>query len=284
MEIEEEKKQNENEENDDDLLQKFSKHKTINNKYNINNTNNININKNNKNNSNIFQNKNNIFIKCSFDKKAVEDNIKLLDEYEKNGIIKTNHYYALDKDELEDPIDPKKIRIDKNIKGNYYIFENDIENSDLYCGYIDHLNLQKVKNQNKSIISCPYCFNLISNNILENKTEQGYIIIGKSKSIFKDFSSNIMNYEDAKKLFKDNKGIKNYEKEYNEKENKIKLNLEKNKFKIDDNDNDYDNNEDIEMENNEDKKKYVIISCINCGNIIGLYNTLDNTKIIFDYL
>ena len=39
---------------------------------------------------------------------------------------------------------------------------------------------------------------------------------------------------------------------------------------------------DVEMK--EDIKKYVIISCINCGNIIGLCNTLDNTKIILDYL
>ena len=40
-----------------------------------------------------------------------------------------------------------------------------------------------------------------------------YIIIGKSKYIFKDFSSDFLNSTDAKKLFKDNKGIKNYEKE-----------------------------------------------------------------------
>ena len=135
--------------------------------------------------------------------------------------------------------------------------------------------MQKIKNKNKSIVSCPYCFNLISNNILENKTECGYIIIGKSDKIFKDFSSEMINFSEAKKLFKDNKGIKNYEKEFNKKEIEINNNFEEKKG------ND-DNDEDIEMR--EDKKKYVIISCINCGNIIGLCNTMDNAKIIFDYL
>ena len=254
----------EEKEKEDDLLKKFSKHK-INNNYNENKT-----------------NKKDIFIKCNFDKKSVEDNKKLLEEYEKSGLIQTQHFFSLDKEELEDPIDPKKIKKDKNIPNNYYLFGNDIENSDLYCGYLDNLNLQKVKNKNKSIISCPYCFNLISNNILDNKTEQGYIIIGKSEYIFKDFSSEIMNFEEAKNLFKDNKGIKNYEKEFNKKENDI-INLKEEEEKNNEKDNDDINDiEDIEM--NEDKKKYVIISCINCGNIIGLCNTLDNTKIILDYL
>ena len=260
MEIEEEEKGNEN---DSDLLQKFSKHKI--------NTNNINK-----------TNKNDIFIKCSFDKKAVEENKRELEEYEKKGIIKTQHYYAFDKDELEDPIEPTKIKKDNNIKNNYYFFEKDVENSDLYCGYIDHLNLQKVKNQHKSIVSCTYCFELISNNILENRTEQGYIIIGKSKFIFKDFSSEMMDFESAKKLFKDNKGLKNYEKEFNKKENDINLNLEKEKENENINEDEDKDKDDVEMK--EDIKKYVIISCVNCGNIIGLCNTLDNTKVILDYL
>ena len=255
MEIEEE----EENEKDDDLLKKFSKHKI--------NNNNLQNNKN--------QNKkNDIFVKCSFDKKSVNENKKLLEEYEKSGLIQNQHYYSFDKEELEDPIDPKKIKKDKNIANNYYLFEKDVENSDLYCGYLDNLNLQKVKNKNKSIVSCPYCFNLISNNILENKTEQGYIIIGKSEYIFKDFSSEVMNYSKAKDLFKDNKGLKNYEKKFNKMEKELTENEERK--------NNEEEIEDIEM--NEDKKKYVIISCINCGNIIGLCNTLDNSKIILDYL
>ena len=257
MEIEDEEN-----ENDNDLITKFSKHK-------INQNNNIQNNNQNK--------KNNIFIKCSFDKKAVEENKKLLEEYEKSGLIQTQHYYVFDKEELDDPINPDKIKKDKNIPNNYYLFEKDVENSDLYCGYLDNLNLQKVKNKDKSIVSCPYCFNLISNNILENKTEQGYIIIGKSKYIFKDFSSDIMDFNSAKNLFKDNKGIINYEKEYNKREKDIEEAIKDNDIKIKDNDSD-----DIEMK--EDKKKYVIISCINCGNVLGLCNTLNNTKIILDYL
>ena len=158
LEKEEEKKNVSDDETDLELLQKFSKHKN-------NNSNNINI------------NKNDIFIKCSFDEKTIEQNKEILSNYEKSGLIKSEHYFSLDKNELEDPIDPKKIRRDKN---NFYLFEKDVENSDLYCGYIDHMNLQKVKNQDKSIISCPFCFCLISNNILENKTELGYIIIAKS--------------------------------------------------------------------------------------------------------
>ena len=201
-----------------------------------------------------------------------------MENYEKSGVVHNQHYFVFDKDELEDPIDPKKIKEDKNIKNNYYLFEKDVENSDLYCGYLDNLDLQKVKNKNKSIVSCPYCFSLISNNIIENKTELGYIIIGKSEYIFKDFSSEIMNFTEAKNMFKDNKGIKNYEKEFNRKEKEIE---NKEKLFQDDNDDEI-NDGDVQMK--EEKKKYVIISCINCGNVLGLCNTLDNTKIILDYL
>ena len=275
LEKEEEKKNISDEETDLELLQKFSKHKN-------NNSNNINI------------NKNDIFIKCSFDEKTIEQNKQLLSQYEKSGLIKTGHYFSLDKEELEDPIDPKKIKREKN---NFYLFENNVENSDLYCGYIDHMDLQKIKNKNKSIISCPFCFCLISNNILENKTELGYIIIGKSKYIFKDFSSDIINSEEAKKLFKDNKGIKNYEKEKEKKLNKNMNNdIEKEEEK--DNKNEIQNGLnkkmdieiDIDKENKEEEilnikdNKYIIISCINCGNIIGLCDAFDNTKIILDYL
>ena len=275
LEKEEEKKNVSDEETDLELLQKFSKHKN-------NNSNNINI------------NKNDIFIKCSFDEKTIEQNKQLLSQYEKSGLIKTGHYFSLDKEELEDPIDPKKIKREKN---NFYLFENNVENSDLYCGYIDHMDLQKIKNKDKSIISCPFCFCLISNNILENKTELGYIIIGKSKYIFKDFSSDIINSEEAKKLFKDNKGIKNYEKEKEKKLNKNMNNdIEKEEEK--DNKNEIQNGLnkkmdieiDIDKENKEEEilnikdNKYIIISCINCGNIIGLCDCFDNTKIILDYL
>jgi len=270
----EEKKNNisDSEENDFELLQKFSKHKA-----NINN----NTNK---------KNKEDIFIQCSFNEKSIEQNKEVLSKYEKSGLIKSEHYFSLDKDELEDPIDPKKIKREKN---NFYLFENNVENSDLYCGYIDHMNLQKEKNQDKSIISCPFCFCLISNNILENKTELGYIIIAKSKYIFKDFSSELINSSQAKKLFKDNKGIKNYEKE---KEKKImKDNIENEEEKIGENNKYNIINEKMDLEgdnstkennidNTNNNNKYVIISCINCGNIIGLCDAFDNTKIILDYL
>jgi hypothetical protein len=258
-EIKEEEKNNiSDEETDLELLQKFSKHK---------------------NNLNKKNNKDNIFIKCSFDSNTIEQNKKILSKYENSGLIKTAHYFSLDKDELEDPIDPKKIRQEKN---NFYLFEKDVENSDLYCGYIDHMNLQKIKNQEKAIVSCPYCFCLISNNILENKTELGYIIIGKSKYIFKDFSSGVIKTEKAQKFFKDNKGIKNYEKEKkkelikNEEEKKSSENNSINE-KMDLEGNDIIEQDDIE-------NKYVIISCINCGNIIGLCDANNNTKIILDYL
>ena len=283
MEIEkehEEKKNNSDEENDEELLQKFSKHKTT-----TSNNNQIITNSHNHNKSN----KNDIFIKCSFDANTIEQNQKLLSEYEKSGLIKTDHYFSLDKDELEDPIDPKKIKRENN---NFYLFEKDVENSDLYCGYIDHMNLQKVKNKEKSIISCPFCFSLISNNILENKTELGYIIIGKSKSIFKDFSSGVLNSEEAKKLFKDNKGIKNYEKDKEKKWNKDKQEFEyEEKKEENDNENNINIiNEEMDVEMKKEEKedlmenKYVIISCVNCGNIIGLCDAVDNTKIILDYI
>jgi len=269
----EEKKNNisDSEENDFELLQKFSKHKT-----NINN-------------STIKKNKNDIFIKCSFNEKSIEQNKEILSKYEKSGLIKSEHYFSLDKNELEDPIDPKKIRREKN---NFYLFEKDVENSDLYCGYIDHMNLQKEKNQDKSIISCPFCFCLISNNILENKTELGYIIIAKSKYIFKDFSSDVINTEQAKKIFKDNKGIKNYEKEKQKKLMKDNIKYEEEKSNENNENNIINEKMDLEGENsikennsdNNNDNKYVIISCINCGNIIGLCDAFDNTKIILDYL
>ena len=47
---------------------------------------------------------------------------------------------------------------------------------------------------------------------------------------------------------------------------------------------------DIDKENKEEEilnikdNKYIIISCINCGNNIGLCDAFDNTKIILDYL
>ena len=46
---------------------------------------------------------------------------------------------------------------------------------------------------------------------------------------------------------------------------------------------------DVEMKKEEEKEdlmenKYVIISCVNCGNIIGLCDAVDNTKIILDYI
>ena len=253
MEIEKEKEEEKNneeneDENDIELLQKFSKHKNIKNK----------------------NNKNDIFIKCSFNKDTIDQNKNLLSQYEKYGIKKTSHYFALDKKELEDPIDPKKIKFEKN--NNLFLFENDIENTDLYCGYIDHMNLQKIKNKDKSIISCPFCFNLISNSIIENKSDEGYVIIGKSKSIFKDFSSDVLNTEKASKLFKDDKGIKNYEKKIKREENNNDNEINKEENNI----------EDVIME--KDEKKYVIISCINCGNIIGLCDVFYNTKIIFDYI
>ena len=116
MEIEEDQE----EEIDDELLKKFSKHKTTDNNNNLDNKNQT------------KKNKNDIFIKCVFDKKAVENNQKLLEEYEKSGLIKTQHYFSFDKEELEDPIDPKKIKKDKKIANNYFFFEKDVENSDLY--------------------------------------------------------------------------------------------------------------------------------------------------------
>ena len=262
MEIEEE----EEKEKDDELIKKFSEHKIQKNNNDFENQKKL--------------NRENIFIKCSFDKNSVENNKKILEQYEKSGLIYKQHYYAFDKDELEDPIDQKKIKKDKIIENNLYLFEKDVENSDLYCGYLDNFNLLKVKNKNKSIVSCSYCFNLISNNILDNKTDQGYIIIGKSEYIFKDFASEAMNSKEAKNLFKNNKGIQNYEIN-----NGKEINLENKNFDDEDMKEKIDTNNKIleNIEIKEDKKKYIIISCINCGNILGLFNTLNNHKIILDY-
>ena len=247
-EIEEENIKNDDEDINE-LEAKFSKHKNN----NIKNP----------------QTKNDIFLKCEFDKNNIQNNSKLLSEFEKQGLIQKNSYFSLDKNELADPIDPSDIKKDNKIKNNYIINDRIIENSDLYCGYIDHMNLQKFPNKNKnSQISCPYCFSLISNNILENHSEKGYVIIGKSEYIFKNYSLGAITLEEANKLFKgkisDIDSINKKYKEENEKNMKI----------IGDKLNGIDNIEKI----------FIQLSCVSCGNIIGVCNAIDNTKIIVDYL
>ena len=50
-------------------------------------------------------NNNNIIIKCKFDKENIEKNRKLIEEYEKEGLINKNNFYSLDNKELEDSIE-----------------------------------------------------------------------------------------------------------------------------------------------------------------------------------
>ena len=92
-------------------------------------------------------NNNNIIIKCKFDKENIEKNHKLIEEYEKEGLINKNDFYSLDNKELEDSIEINSEKIKKDIYFNKLLNDN-IKNEFLYCGYldkIDSLSIQKKK-------------------------------------------------------------------------------------------------------------------------------------------
>ena len=211
-------------------------------------------------------------IKCTFDKNNIKRNKKLLEEYEKEGLIKKNNFYSLDKNELEDPIEMNSKKIKKDIYFNNIINDN-IKNSYLYCGYldkIDSLSFENKKLNSKIHISCPFCFYVLSKNFIND--DKSYKISKKSKYFYKDFFET-----------------------YNAKEiiEIIKLNYNKNsKFP---NLNINDNNKNLKKEISEieeylkeiyedNEKILVSLKCLNCNNNIGFFNNINENYIIYNFI
>ena len=214
-------------------------------------------------------NNNNIIIKCKFDKENIEKNRKLIEEYEKEGLINKNNFYSLDNKELEDSIEINSEKIKKDIYFNKLLNDN-IKNEFLYCGYldkIDSLSIQKKKNNSKIQISCSFCFNILSKNFIND--EKSYKICKKSKNFFKDFFK-VYNAKEILDIIKIN---------FN---SKIpNLNLDKNKRS---------KKEIVEIKDylkdilEDEEKNLVSLKCINCNNEIGFYNNINEHYIIYNYI
>ena len=190
---------------------------------------------------------NNKLKQINFDKNTINNNKKILEKYENLGLIKKNNYYSLDEKECENPI---KINNKKKYKNYFdFILEDNLNNENFYCGYLD--NLDKIKNNNSKNkqIFCSACFNLISNNLKEKYNE--FCISNKCINIFKDYL-NLFNFKNIIKEFPN-----------------FKENLEKI----------YD--QDV-LNNNQ--KLIVSVQCEKCNNFVGFYENLENNYIIYNYL
>lgn len=124
------------------------------------------------------KNKNEPAIKhYEFNQKTIDNNILLLNQFEKEGYINKQDYY--DNESIE-----------TNKKDDYFssVHKDYMNNPELYCGYLDNLDkyhLQKKKLNPKTQISCIYCFEIISNSII--KKINNIYICDKTKNIFKDY-------------------------------------------------------------------------------------------------
>ena len=212
-------------------------------------------------------------IKCKFDKDNIEKNKILLEEYEKEGLINRNNFYSLDKNELEDPIEMNLNKIKKDVFFNNLINDN-IKNSYLYCGYLDNidsLSLENKKLNSKIQISCPFCFNVLSKNFIND--DKSYEISKKTKNFYKDFFET-----------------------YNAKEiiEIIKVNYNKNSkmpnFNINNANNKILKKEILEIEEylkeiyEDNAKNLVSLKCINCNNHIGFFNNINENYIIYNFI
>ena len=192
-------------------------------------------------------NNNNKLKQINFDKNSINNNKKILEKYENLGLIKKNNYYSLDENECENPIKINKKKKHKNYFD--FILEDNLNNENFYCGYLD--NLDKIKNNNSKNkqIFCSACFNLISNNLKEKNNE--FCVANKCINVFKDYL-NLFNFQNI------------FEEFPNFKENLQKI---------------YD--EDVL---NNQQKLIVSVQCEKCNNFIGFYENLENNYIIYNYL
>ena len=210
-------------------------------------------------------------IKCKFDKDNIEKNKKLLEEYEKEGLINRNNFFSLDKNELEDPIEMNSKKIKKDIYFNNIINDN-IKNSYLYCGYLDNidsLSLENKKLNSKIQICCPFCFYVLSKNFIND--DKSYKISKKSKSFYKDFfeTYNAKEILEIIKLnYNKNSKMPNFNINNNKSIKKDILEIEEYLKEI------YEDNE----------KNLVSLKCINCNNHIGFFNNINDNYIIYNFI
>ena len=210
-------------------------------------------------------------IKCKFDKDNIEKNKKLLEEYEKEGLINRNNFFSLDKNELEDPIEMNSKKIKKDIFFNNILNDN-IKNSYLYCGYLDNidsLSLENKKLNSKIQICCPFCFYVLSKNFIND--DKSYKISKKSKSFYKDFfeTYNAKEILEIIKLnYNKNSKMPNFNINNNKSIKKDILEIEEYLKEI------YEDNE----------KNLVSLKCINCNNHIGFFNNINDNYIIYNFI
>lgn len=180
-------------------------------------------------------------VHCDFTKKTVETNAQLIEHFEQNGYIKKKNYY----EDNEQNQQTKKEDYFSSIQKDY------IDNSELYCGYLDNIDsihLKRSKKNPKTQISCSYCFEVISNNI-ERQIKNIYIC-SKAENIFKDYleTHTLKEVIDIMEIKGDT--IKELFKERNVEEEKEKM--------------------------------FISIKCVNCSNTIGVFDTITNDKIMYN--
>ena len=180
-------------------------------------------------------------VHCDFTKKTVETNTQLLERFEQNGYIKKKSYY----EDNDQNTQTKKDDYFSSIQQDY------INNSELYCGYLDNIDsihLKHNKKNPKTQISCSYCFEVISNNI--EKQIKNIYICSKAENIFKDYLETLTLKEVIDIM-------------------EIKGDTIKELFK--------------EREVEEEKEiMFISIKCVNCSNTIGVFDTITNHKIFYN--
>ena len=180
-------------------------------------------------------------VHCDFTKKTVETNTQLLERFEQNGYIKKKSYY----EDNDQNTQTKKDDYFSSIQQDY------INNSELYCGYLDNIDsihLKHNKKNPKTQISCSYCFEVISNNI--EKQIKNIYICSKAENIFKDYLETLTLKEVIDIM-------------------EIKGDTIKELF--------------TEREVEEEKEiMFISIKCVNCSNTIGVFDTITNHKIFYN--
>ena len=157
------------------------------------------------------------------------------------GYIKKKSYY----EDNDQNTQTKKDDYFSSIQQDY------INNSELYCGYLDNIDsihLKHNKKNPKTQISCSYCFEVISNNI--EKQIKNIYICSKAENIFKDYLETLTLKEVIDIM-------------------EIKGDTIKELFK--------------EREVEEEKEiMFISIKCVNCSNTIGVFDTITNHKIFYN--
>ena len=76
-----------------------------------------------------------------FDNNTVNENKKTIELYRNNNLIKENHHFSLENDDME---------IETDNETNAYfkdVVDNTIKNDSLYCSYLDYFDKMWMKNK-----------------------------------------------------------------------------------------------------------------------------------------